>query len=186
MMKQTIKNIENCIWILLVAWMVGFVALLLVYAIPAHMVKAESAIKTFSAEGPGPILHEGYISTRLDNYSDSWMINTAQYEGPEPLGHKALLNYHYEKEGKTPFDSFILSIEAKNEMKSVSYARYWHGYLLILKPLLCFFDYATIRTMNGCVQLILILWIILKMASSEWKRLILPFLGMLCRLVFRF
>lgn len=179
-MKHTIINVKNCIWILLLAWIVGFMGLLLVYSIPSQMVKTENAITTFSAEGPGPVLYGDYISTRLDNYTDSLMINTAQYDGSESIVSKALSNYHYELDGKTPFDAFVLKSETeKNEVKAVSYARYWHGYLVILKPLLCFFDYASIRMINGWVQLILMLWIILKMASSEWKEYLLPFIGMI-------
>lgn len=178
-MKQALENIKSCILILLLAWIVGFIGLLLVYFIPSELVKTENAIMTFSTEGPGPILHEGYISTRLDNYTDSLMINTAKYDGPESVVNKALLNYHYEIEGKTPFDSFISRIELENEAKTVSYARYWHGYLVVLKPLLCIFDYVTLRNINGWVQLGLILWIIFKMISSKLKGYMLPFLAML-------
>ena len=37
----------------------------------------------------------------------------------------------------------------------VDYARYWHGYLLFLKPLLLFFSLSDIRMMNAALQLIL-------------------------------
>lgn len=178
-MNQVIKNLKRSILILLFAWLVGFMGLLLVYCIPTHMIKTKNAITTFSIEGPGPILYEGYISSRLDNYTDSLMINTAQYDSSESVVNKALLNYHYEIEGKTPFEAFVLGAEKGNEVKAVSYARYWHGYLVILKPLLCIFDYVTLRNINGWVQFGLMLWIIFKMMSGKLKGYILPFLGML-------
>lgn len=46
--------------------------------------------------------------------------------------------------------------EVQVQYVKVPYARYWHGYLVILKPLLSFFSYADIRMMNMMCQMILI------------------------------
>lgn len=39
----------------------------------------------------------------------------------------------------------------------MEYARYWHGYLIVLKPVLLFFDYADLRVINLILELLLIL-----------------------------
>ena len=178
-MKQLMKTVKWYLVVLLGAWCIGFLGLLLAYCIPAEMVKTESAVEVFENEGPGPILYEGYISTRLDNYTDSLMINTAAYSGSEPLIDRMLLNYHYEIEGMTSFDAFVSAGKMAEGVKIVNYARYWHGYLVFLKPLLCLFDYLTIRMINSIVQMVLILWIIFKMFLSGLKKQIIPVLGMI-------
>lgn len=82
----------------------------------------------------------------LDNYTDSLMLNTAYTgNGAEPF-KSALFNTRQ-----------IISLQEIDQIKNLaeyqeglptiesSYERYWHGYLLFLKPLLTFLNYSQIR-----------------------------------------
>ena len=66
----------------------------------------------------------------------------------------------------------------------VTYARYWHGYQLWLKPLLYFTDYHGIRIFVGTVQIILtalLLWGPLGKMTGKLLLLLLPVCGALLR-----
>ncbi len=177
MNKKLYGITKKIIIIQLTAWIIGMLGLLFVYCIPSSKLKTKSAVNIFQTEGPGPILYKEHLSTRLDNYTDSIMINTACYDGNESLVNKAMLNYHYETYGESPFYSFINDTPTLCK-RSVSYARYWHGYLLVLKPLLCIFEYSSLRRINFFLQITLFACIALMMYFRKLKQYILPILGM--------
>ena len=57
----------------------------------------------------------------------------------------------------------------------VSYGRYWHGYMLTLKPLLSVFNYSQIRVVNAAVVAALALWLVVLLWRRQLKRYILPY-----------
>ncbi|MCR5453071.1 MAG: hypothetical protein K6F00_10620 [Lachnospiraceae bacterium] len=69
---------------------------------------------------------------------------------------------HYVK-GK-PFDSVV------------DYPRYWHGYLVILKPLLIFMEYKEIRILNGILQIALTILICVLLFKKGYKLAVVPYL----------
>lgn len=56
-----------------------------------------------------------------------------------------------------------------------NYARYWHGYLIFLKPLLLFFDYGEIRSLLMGMQLVIFVLVILELSKKN-KEIVIPFL----------
>lgn len=54
-----------------------------------------------------------------------------------------------------PVDSLVKYASGETNGREVTYARYWHGYLVVLKPLLLFFTPADIRLLNMTVQFLL-------------------------------
>ncbi len=135
----------------------GFLLLLAVYGLPtAPMEKnlAESA-EVFLREGSYPVTDILGADTRLDNYTDALMLLTAAYSGDESLTDRALKAYRYTTAAN---EDPVLVLTAHymdgKEVSAVSYERYWHGYLLLLKPLLLLFDYSEIRLVNlACTAL---------------------------------
>lgn len=94
--------------------------------------------------------------TLLDNWTDAVMINTA-YSVDSAKPFESLIfdrrSYNPDKElildeekndDENPIQDLQESIEGKNT-KYYQYGRYWHGYLIFLRPLLCFFNYEIIR-----------------------------------------
>lgn len=122
----------------------GFLLLLAVYGLPtAPMEKnlAESA-ELFLREGSYPVTDILGTDSRLDNYTDALMLLTAAYPGDESLTDRALKAYRYTTAANEDPTLVITAhyIDGK-EVEPVSYERYWHGYLIMLKPLLLLFDY---------------------------------------------
>lgn len=63
-----------------------------------------------------------------------------------------------------------------------SYARYWHGYLLYLKPLLAVVNYSTIRVLNRVFQFALFAVLILMLVRKRKMAWILPVIGLVVSL----
>lgn len=70
-------------------------------------------------------------------------------------------NYEQRRTGfKTMTNSDAPEYNIENsEIQDYIYGRYWHGYLIILKPLLAFFDYGVIRTIIMFVVFALLLFL---------------------------
>lgn len=49
----------------------------------------------------------------------------------------------------------------------MNYSRYWHGYLLYLKPLLLFFNVYDIKILMMFIQLLLIVWVEILLAKRS-------------------
>lgn len=136
---------------------VGTGLLCAVYTIPADAIgenMAKSAI-TIHAEGLYPILDQ-QTTSQLDNWTDSLMLLTAGYRhSGSVLTEAMLINRMESVDSASPLSSLVDYVNHSAPMEVSSYARYWHGYLVALKPMLVFFDYSQIRTINKVVQGIL-------------------------------
>jgi len=112
------------------------------------------------------------IST-LDNFTDSLMLLTASYNGEEPLMDKAMNAYRYVQKGKSPYGTITGDMKQENLNKQ-SYARYWHGYLVVLKPLLTCFNYTEIRVINTVFQIGLFITLIVLLIRKRLAIYITP------------
>lgn len=119
----------------------------------------ESAIILKSLGNPAKVLN-----TFFDNDTDTLMVNNAYSMNPNNVLESALLgrrNYLPEK-NQTIYEDVIIEteIEPKEEYiiqdqlihtvnnditECYEYARYWHGYVALLRPLLIFFNFNEIR-----------------------------------------
>lgn len=103
-------------------------------------------------EGVFPSLTK-LCTSQLDNWTDSTMLLNAAYAGDESTIDKAMMVYCRRIEEKNPYESLIEEyINGETDTYVNSYGRYWHGYLVFLKPLLCIFNYRNIRQINFCIQ----------------------------------
>lgn len=125
-----------------------------VYAIPADAIHANTvhSATTIHPEGLHPVVDER-TNSQLDNWTDSLMLLTAGYRHcGSALTEAMLINRMESVDNVSPLFSLVDYVNQSEPMEVVSYARYWHGYLVALKPMLVFFDYAQIRTINRVVQ----------------------------------
>lgn len=74
----------------------------------------------------------------------------------------------------TPVESLLQYRDGDRSGHEVSYGRYWHGYLVFLKPLLLLFTFSDIRMMNAAIQLILACAVLLVAYRKCGVRLVLP------------
>ena len=89
-----------------------------------------------------------------DNYTDALMLGTAIYEDEDTgFAEKAFLNAHGEVGEMWPIGSLRAYLEnGAFGTRKETYARYWHGYLIFLKPLLLVMPYRGIRILNLIIQ----------------------------------
>lgn len=178
-MSITGKYIRNCIALLLVSVAFGFLLLVAVYLLPVAPIKQHVFDSTWLLEKEGNYseflpsvfirLHPKYnMSLKVvllnnrgmarDNYTDSLMLGAAAYDDDgASVIQKALLVPHDETLAEQPLES-LLQYAANGSIQSPTvYPRYWHGYLVFLKPLLTVFNYSQIRIINTIILSVLLL-----------------------------
>src|SRR5574344_2119485 len=161
------KTILKYILIYLVLILICFGSLFLTSLIPSSSIKenvSQSAelLKTETNRKIVSIRDRKYM---LDNFTDALMINTAfSIDSTKPVNSFMLARKNY-----IPNITQVEYRDAGDELKSASkyetldqvgelcdtvnsditesfeYARYWHGYLIFLRPLLLIFDILQIR-----------------------------------------
>lgn len=117
-----------------------------------------------------------------DNYTDSLMLGEAVYDAAgASLLEKALMVYSYD-EDEMPLSSLQTYLESDNieELESsdqniLSYPRYWHGYLVILKPLLTVLTYYQIRFLNVILMSLLLLVLLSKIDKQFGRKTAISF-----------
>lgn len=165
-MKNVVKYISTFIGLI-----IFFVITLTgVAAIPTELIKnnVKESATTLSEEEE--YYTKQYFNKLMlyDNYTDAIMINNAYSMDPaEPLYSALIVRRNYipgvtieilPEETGTPTrlvyetDNLMDVVQGKRILAK-QYPRYWHGYLIFLKPLLILFNYSQIRI----VQLILII-----------------------------
>ena len=91
-------------------------------------------------------------TSQSDGFTDSLMLNIATYDCSENIVSGALLNPRSLYTGTdSPTEQLVNAINGVTPDSEGTYARYWHGYLVVLKPLLLFFSYSQIRLLNTLV-----------------------------------
>lgn len=117
------------------------------YSIPSQWLEKNTALSlaTFEAEGIYPSYGFRPRKIVLDNFTDSLMISTA-FSAVDNSPHSLFFN-----------DRYVVSTQEANQLINLraalehtapltaSYERYWHGYLVFLRPLLVILNYQGIR-----------------------------------------
>lgn len=177
---KNIKKIMNLGLILIVGIILGFALIVLTYLLPTNRIKENvgESIYTFYKEKVYYAVVDKYQATQLDNYTDAIMLSNAIYDGSESAINKAVQVYRYVNNlGGNPAGQLVEFFGDKEiEWDTITYSRYWHGYLAFLKPALLVFNYSDIRMINQIVQTLLLVWIIYLLVKRNFKEEILPFM----------
>ena len=105
---------------------------------------------------------------QLDNFTDSLMLLTASHPNGENPWKDAIRVPQFRSNDMEPTQLLIDMFSGQEtEKQEVSYGRYWHGYLIFLKPLLAVFSYSQIRDILSMVQIGLFMVIVLLLAKKE-------------------
>ena len=121
---------------------------------------------------------EKYDGTKLDNHTDAIMLSNAMYDGNEDAIDKAINGYRYKNNSEGNPANQLIQFFVNPDMKweRITYARYWHGYLVFLKPALLFFEYSDIRMINKIAQTLLIIFIVYLSCKRNIQQYIFPFI----------
>lgn len=139
----------------------GFLLLVFVYMLPTEPMQnnVRNSANEWYDEGAWPVMVNGYSGSILDNFTDSLMLSVATYENEESTVTRAMKSYYAMKSVDTlSFDSLYAYLQGES-CYGENYARYWHGYLVVLKPLLLVFSYSDLRILNMFVLCILVAYV---------------------------
>lgn len=163
-MKKILKVI-----ILLIAGIIsGFALLMACYMLPTRIIDFHltQSLPLIESEFLNSETILGYPATLTGSFTDCLMLEHAVYHSPNHNTlEQALMMYRGEssaEDGWAPGESLSAYLTNKPMAREVDYARYWHGYLVILKPLLIMTNLPTLRMMGGIAQYILLgafLWL---------------------------
>lgn len=171
-----LKNIFKVILIMIIGITVGTILLVGVHFLPMGriMKNVNNSIDLFRSEETYKKVIYGYDNTQLDNYTDALMIQNASYDGKENVIDKAMSTYRYLNH-KDQRISLIKQSENQKK-KKMTYERYWHGYLVILKPMLMLFSYNDLRIVNTALQLLLVTGIVYLLIKKNKGIYVLPYI----------
>lgn len=174
-MRLCLKEVKKVVTVLLAGGVIGILLLMLAYSIPVDrmLTNARASIEIFEKEGAFPQTVPGYKATTLDNYTDAWMLRNAFYDGEESAFQKCLHVYYdgyHSEQISNVCESMIAYLNGMEGAERHSYARYWHGYLILLKPLLYFFDYGDIREILKLTELSLLVWLCILFERKKMTR----------------
>ena len=137
------------------------VSLVIAAVLPENRVRANirRSLPLLQAEGDRPRIGGEGKDAQLANWTDSLMLNIIYNIEPHKPFKSAMEANYFAEPGKdlsrgSMIDSFAFQLE--NDLPAnTSYARYWHGYLVILRPLFLFFTLSEIRRVYQFVFLVL-------------------------------
>lgn len=162
MYRNIFVKIRDCMILLCIGALLGVAGLYLVYCIPTAPMKEHirDSIPMIKKEFEHFNVVEGYPGSLPGNFTDCLMLEHAVYDPGEHTVLEQILNMYRgessEGDGWAPGHSLMDYLEGKEQPREVEYARYWHGYLLVLKPLLYMTSVNSIRVMSSAIQLILV------------------------------
>ena len=92
--------------------------------------------------------------SRQDNYADCILTNIIYHIDQNNLAESILSASYYNPEDEGVQTSFAYAVGSKVE-PNVGYSRYWHGSMVLLRPLFIIFDIAGVRMVLGILILIM-------------------------------
>lgn len=133
-----------------------------VYLIPSDHIEDNVVqyYETLAEEGVYPKLCELTFEQR-DNFTESWMVGIAFSDTTLTLVERALLNPSYEEIGnpENPLAGLRSVRDGVEGFQRLTYGRYWHGYQVLLRPLLLIFGPRGLRLFNWVIFIVLFSWV---------------------------
>lgn len=163
MAKHFLRTVRNDLLLVVIGAVLGSIALLLAHLLPVGPMQEHVywSLPMIEKEFEDEVVVTGYRSTLTGNFTDCLMLEYAVYEPKEHSVPEQILHmYRSESCGSEgnwwPGHSLKDYLENTPQPREVEYARYWHGYLVVLKPLLLLTSFNTIRLLNSALQLWLV------------------------------
>ena len=160
----------------------GFVLMLAVSLLPMEPIdrNAANSVGTLYREGDYPYRKTINGDQQLDSFTDAIMMMTAACPREKGLVAYALSGAYKAINGEGPVRSYALYYyppeDQEQQVITGTYARYWHGYLVALKPLLSLFNLRQIRKLFLMAQALLAGAIVCMMFVRRLGRYVLPLL----------
>lgn len=163
-------QIKRFVIAFLVLLFVFFTLAVLVCAIPFSSLKNNvgESLKTFKQEGTYPSFGLPMRSIVLDNFTDSMMFNTAYSVDSSRPVFSAITNRRFvDPDNRIDQINSLEKLYLGKSGEFTNYERYWHGYLVYLRPLLTVFPYSAIRNIVAFFLYAGLIWFL----YLSWKKL---------------
>lgn len=161
-----------------VSAVIGVGLLFGVYCIPSGNIlnNAVSSAATLREEGFDPSMYSWSYSVK-DSWTDALILSEAVDDVPHTPMERAMLVYHGYLPLQGTYDSFVKHyLDGDTYADYGTYARYWHGFVVTLRPLFTFMDLQGIYILNGFLLTALCIWICLRLKRLKLSYLIVPYL----------
>ena len=123
---------------------------------PRLRANAAQGVAMLGEQGATPELTGGFKSSQPDNYTSVLILKTAAYTGAESRLMRTFGGFRTDMptpEGGDAWAAFCTYADGtESPTGGLSYSRYWHGYILPLRILLCFFNTANIQMLLLALQ----------------------------------
>lgn len=155
----------------------GLLALLLAFCLPLEPIRLHvwQSLYLLEEEFGNSEMIPGYPATLTGNFTDCLMLENAVYRNEEhSMLEQVLYMYRGESgqgDGWATGDSLVDYLEGTEQPREVEYPRYWHGYLVVLKPLLAVTTLGSIRIGASALQLGLAGFICLECGAQKRRML---------------
>lgn len=165
-------KLPKAFYLLVLLLILGFTLLLLSALIPQRLLKKQiiDSSRTLSKETQYPTVGFPFRKIILDNFTDSLRLNIAySIDNSKPL--ESLINdIRYEtNDNKLNQVNNLKNLINNENIHPVKYERYWHGYLIFLRPLLIFFSYQGIRNIISLLLFMLVFYSLYLLKNKIWK-----------------
>lgn len=113
--------------------------------------------------------------SRQDNYADCILTNIIYHIDSENILTSVLSASYYNPDGEEVNESFFDAVNNPANVSgndkvvpNVDYSRYWHGSMVLLRPLFMFFDIRMIRMILGIMILLLTVWFLYLLIREKY------------------
>lgn len=181
-MKNILKYIKRFILVLCIFLVMYFIVTL----IPTKFI--EKSVKDSIMDGLEPRYEVNILNKNilLDTYTDALMLSTAYSLDPrnpiesflssrsnyKPGETKEVISDSHERKDTITLKFFIpdfIDFMDGKIVTSYEYAKYWHGCIVVLKPLMMLFNYNGLRIINFIVNYILLIYLVYLMYRKKIK-----------------
>ncbi len=158
----------------------GMLFLCVVYLLPTDNIYENVVASRNYIYSSQNCINDALPDTNMDRWTNSLMVNQALCQTEDNILVEALeANYYITGElwEDHPHESLKTIIDGNREsLNIVSYERYWHGYLIFLKPLLFLFTLTDVVYINAIMHFILLFVIVYMLGKLRLPKLIFPYL----------
>ena len=154
------KNVLKVLVTILIAIVVGAISILILYSLPTSLMyeNAKESANLYGTEDRINNWADGKHYAKVDNYADAIMIMTAIYRPHDSVIKNAFLNPYCKFDDTEMGNNLYKYLKGETPDGFFNYDRYWHGYLLYLIPLLCFFNIGEIKIIWMFIQFLAIMF----------------------------
>lgn len=179
-MKERLKSLLRAAAVLIAGGVVGILLLMAVYRIPVSLIMGNysASLESIESRDGWHRYITGYDMSTLDNNTEHLMLKAAATPLPltgENYMQKVLRCYTYNSEWNHGL-AFAQGEYNGQRFTCDSYERYWHGYLVLLKPLLVLFTYQDLIYLNVILQFGLMFLLLCMLRKQKIAYLQIPFL----------